>query len=53
MAFINDQTFSSLNASLNSSLDFRESAIPRVFTSVLMTTIGGFYTGTTILSKAL
>ena len=34
-------------------IDLRESALPRVATGVFLTTLGGFYTGTTILSKAL
>jgi len=34
-------------------LDFRESALPRVATGALLTTIGGYYTGTVVLSKAL
>ena len=34
-------------------LDFRESALPRIATCAALTTLGGFYAGTTILSKAL
>ena len=33
--------------------DFRESALPRIVTGVSLTTIGGYYTGNTILSKAV
>ena len=32
--------------------DLRESAAPRIGTGVLITTFGGFYTGTVMLSKA-
>lgn len=33
--------------------NFRESALPRIGTGVLLTTIGGYYAGTVILERAL
>ena len=47
------EQFTSLSTSISDFFtEFRDSALPRIATSTVLTTIGGYYTGCVILSKA-
>ena len=44
---------SELTERLKACLNFRESALPRIASGAMLTTMGGFYTSTIVLDKAL